>query len=478
MSPTIATTPARTFDGAIDDDRRRAVAARSILATTPLGRECTVSHRVNQAAFGALLLAAGDLLFRPADLIPALAGTPIHKLLLIVCTLLATPRLVEVCLPRRLRTNAIAAMLILLVPAVALSHLAHGDAYSARVGGVDMAKAGLFAMLVIALVDSMTRLRLLLASIAAAVFAIATLSVANHHGLVHFSTMMGVDQFINGPQGRTTLTRLCGIGLFNDPNDFALVLVVAMIVFGYGLGERRFGRARFLQFIPIAILGYAVFLTHSRGGALSGAAAVCALVAGRVGWRNTLLLAGPVAVGLAVTLYSRQVNLADPEDTFQSRMRLWSGSLDAFVSAPVFGIGEGKLAERLGQVAHNSFLHAFAEMGVVGGMLFLGVFLLVGRGLWRLKAADAQVARARPYILAIVFGSAVGLCSLTRCYTPSTQLVVALAAAFLGVASKEGAAAALPRLDWRCIRGIAVVATVFLIVSAVFVQFTIVRVDQ
>jgi O-antigen ligase len=437
----------------------------------------SASRCLDQAAFGLLLLAAGDLLFRPADLIPALSGAPIHKLLLIACTLLAMPRLMGLISIRALQQNAVATLLILLVPAVMLSHLVHGDIYGARVQGVEMAKSCLFAMLAITLASSTHRLRVLLAAIAVAVFAVAVLAVAQYHGLWHLDSLTGVDQPINGPEGRTKLFRLCGIGLFNDPNDFSLVLVSAILVCGYGLGERRVGLWRLALFVPLGVLVYALYLTHSRGGAISGAAALGALLAVRLGWRSVLLVAVPASLLLLVPLIARQMslNLADPDDTFQARLRLWSGSLDAFASSPIIGIGAGGLIDVLGQVAHNSFLHAFAEMGVVGGGAFLGAFVVVGRALWRFRSSDGQLARIRPYVLAIVIGHAVGLLSLSRCYTGPTQMVLALGTVVLTIASRGGIP--LPRADWRCLRGIALASVIFLVAMSIFVRLVMVQVE-
>ena len=55
---------------------------------------------------------------------------------------------------------------------------------------------------------------------------------------------------------------------------------------------------------------------------------------------------------------------------------------DADRQSPVFGIGKNRFGEEAGQVAHNSFVHAFTELGPLGGMVFLGAFYLAMRALW------------------------------------------------------------------------------------------------
>jgi len=163
------------------------------------------------------------------------------------------------------------------------------------------------------------------------------------------------------------------------------------------------------------------------------------------------------------------LNLDDPEDTFQTRLELWNHALDAFRSAPLLGIGQGKLVDQIGQVAHNSFLHAFAETGLLGGTAFIGSFYLVLRGLWRAAPANAGLARMRPYVLALTVGYAAGLVSLSRCYTVPTQLVLALGTVFLVLASRDGPVV-MPALEWPCIRRVTIVGLAFLAAVYVFVR--------
>ena len=168
-------------------------------------------------------------------------------------------------------------------------------------------------------------------------------------------------------------------------------------------------------------------------------------------------------------------------------MFLWGESLDLFRSSPLMGIGQGNVADMTGHVTHNSFLHAFTELGVIGGMAFVGAFYLVVRGLWRARpeaggGGGRELARLRPYVLAIVVGYAAGLLSLSRCYTVPTQLVLGLGAAYLGVAARADllgtASKILARLDWRCLRQVAGVSALFLVGIYVFVRVMLTQVHS
>jgi hypothetical protein len=116
----------------------------------------------------------------------------------------------------------------------------------------------------------------------------------------------------------------------------------------------------------------------------------------------------------------------------------------------VFGIGEGNFVEEAGQVAHNSFVHAYTELGLFGGTCFFGTFAYAAWALRRLRgrldpAANPTLYRFRPYLLAVVAALAAGLFSLSRVYTPSTYLVFGLCTAYLQLAARA-APGAVPRL--------------------------------
>jgi len=151
---------------------------------------------------------------------------------------------------RSLRQNSITALVLLLIPAVMLSHLAHLNTYDARLGGIEMAKACLLFLLVVGLVNSSRRLLLILWVVTVCVVFQAFLAVLQYRGLLHLPALQNIVQtsYDLDTDEPIVLVRLCGIGVFNDPNDFSLILVVAMVVCACGLGERRLGRARLLLF--------------------------------------------------------------------------------------------------------------------------------------------------------------------------------------------------------------------------------------
>jgi O-antigen ligase len=275
----------------------------------------------------------------------------------------------------------------------------------------------------------------------------------------------------------TVLVRLCGIGLFNDPNDLSLVLVISIIVCGFFLTDPGINRrARQFLLFPLALFFYALYLTHSRGGIVSASAGLFTFLCARVRGRNVLaavLVLLPLLI-VGSWLRSTIADLENPDDTFQTRLELWNGSFDALRSAPLLGIGQDRLIDEIGQVAHNSYLHAYAEMGLLGGTAFLGTFYLVLRGLCIAAPEDPELARMRPYVLALMAAYAAGLLSLSRCYHAPTQLVIAVATAYLVLASRSGPVV-IPPMNGACIRRITGVGLLFLAATYVFLRLMLQR---
>src|SRR5262249_1846073 len=148
--------------------------------------------------------------------------------------------------------------------------------------------------------------------------------------------------------------------------------------------------------------------------------------------------------------------------------------LGLFKQSPLFGIGTGQYGEEVGAAAHNSFVHAFTEMGFFGGSLFVGAFYLA---LWPLasgrreqpEAGDQELQRLQPFVLAVVVGYTGGVWSLSRVYVEVTYLVLALAQAYLGMVG----ASAFPAWRRGLLRRLAWVGAVVLVGLYVITRSTV-----
>lgn len=251
----------------------------------------------------------------------------------------------------------------------------------------------------------------------------------------------GPDDFEN-PDG-VAVARIRGTGIFGDPNDLAMALLLvvpflltAMLDAGHGMLRRL------LALAMIGVLIYAVYLTHSRGGFVGLAAIAAAYGYRRVG-RVAAVVGAVVLFGVLLAGSGRNREISSSEESAQGRIQAWAAGFEMLKAKPVLGVGTGEFVTHHVRVAHNSFVHVFAETGLVGLFCFVGMFywFFVGNGPLRNVegAADSGLARD-------LWASAIGLivCAtfLSQQYVPILYIPLALGAARVTIAQEPEAAAA------------------------------------
>jgi O-antigen ligase len=296
----------------------------------------------------------------------------------------------------------------------------------------------------VGVVNTAARLRGFLTWLVVLTAVLTALALLHYHEVVHIAALDAVEQpdFDEATGEDFMLRRLCSTGIYNDPNDLSLILVVGVVICCAWLtnrGSRFFWR--WLSLPLIGLFGYALSLTHSRGGFLALLAGMLVLFSARFSWWKTLLLGAATLPAMFGLFSGRQTNInLGGDDTMHARIQLWSEGLDLFREAPMFGIGCRQYADDVGQVAHNSFVHCYVELGFFGGTLFVGAFFCAVLGLYRLgrpgtPIADPALARLRPYLVAIIAAYGTGLLSLSRAYIAPTYMVLGLAAAYVRLTS-------------------------------------------
>lgn len=387
--------------------------------------------------FFLFVLVNAALFIRPGEIAPGLAGVPIYQALILACLIVSLPRIWAQWSRRPLAERPITAAMLLLLVAVVMSHVAHGDIGLAQWYGLDFARVVLYYILFVAVTGTPARLRGLLTWLLVFIVAIATLALCQYHNLVDLPALRPLERFDESSESDegVYILQLVGTGIFNDPNDFALLLAFGCLISLWLAADRGFGLPRVAWSIPLGVLGYAILLTQSRGGLLALAAGVMTWMASLVRARWVFIavgVAGPLSLPL---LGGRLARMSIESETAQQRIHLWYDALEEFRGAPIFGIGTNTLEDRIGLVAHNSFVQAFAEMGLLGGMTFIAAFVMAllilrPQGRRDVLVLDDQLSRMRPYLLASVVTFSTGLYSLTRCYVISTYLPLALAESF------------------------------------------------
>jgi hypothetical protein len=131
-------------------------------------------------------------------------------------------------------------------------------------------------------------------------------------------------------------------------------------------------------------------------------------------------------------------------------------------------------------VAHNSFIHSFTELGLLGGTLFTGAFYYALSSFYRLgrqpkPSGDGEVQRLRVYLTAVVVAYAACLLSLSRAYIAPTYLILGTSTAYLGLATakRPGTLARFNgRLVWKFMVVGAITLAVFYLIVRIFAQYS------
>ena len=431
--------------------------------------------------FGLFILVNAVLFIRPAELIPELENLPLYEAAILRRS---RPRhaIARHC-PADPRLTAGHAFVLGLFVAGVVSHPARFAVSAAFDSGFLFLKIVLFYLLIVANVRTVPRLRVFLLCLIGLMVCQVGLGLLVYFEYLDIEALKPFAQSeYDADNGEVTiLPRLCGAGIFNDPNDLCVLLAVGLVLAVYLLGDRQFGSVRFAYLVPLGMFAVAVPLTHSRGGLIAVLAGLTVLAAARFGTKRTaVILVALVPLLMTVGGRMTQFDLENPGDTSQHRMRLWSDGLMLLRSAPLFGIGQGSYEVSVGQVAHNSFLHAYTELGFFGGTCFFGAFAYTAWALWQLRdrldqTTHPSLCRLRPYLLAMVAALAAGLFSLTRVYTPSTYLIFGLCAAYLQIVEAV-VPGAVPRLTRPLVVRLALLSGLFLfglhLLTTVLVQWS------
>lgn len=392
-----------------------------------------------------LLLATTAILFvRPADLVPAFSKWPIYQVLIVACIVVSARACLNQLSNAKLIDRPTTASLIVLVIAVGASHLAHGFVWAARMAVFEVSKLVALYVLITGLVNTPARLHFFIRWLTIAISTMATLVLLDNFGIVSIAALesisdRGVTQ--DGLSGR--VDRIRGTGIFQDPNDFGLILVTGLVLCVSLLTKPNLGVFRYLWLPPACVLLGALALTHSRGALLSLMCAVSTLFCYFRGGKYAVLVL-PVLPLMALGFSTRMSDFSAISDgTGQERIQIWSESLGIWKQYPVFGLGEGLIVDEIGVVSHNSFLQCYAELGFFGGTAFLASFLAAGLSLWSqrrvessqvgnpnsIPSADREHRRLCGFLFATLMACAVAMLTISRQFVAPTYLILGLVSA-------------------------------------------------
>lgn len=253
-------------------------------------------------------------------------------------------------------------------------------------------------------------------------------------------------------------------GAFYDPNDLAALLAMALPMAG-GLAIRADGRHRIFGGVASAALVIVLVQTASRGGLLALAVGTIVLLAALSLSRTLVVLVivalsggilwekgPPVFRERAATLLSLEQDYNVTEQT--GRFQIWRRGIDYVLERPVTGVGmnnfriaEGAYLARNSMpgrwsTAHNAYVQAFAELGLVGGCLLLTMLRLGVRqasSLWRPQSWRHRNGASlhRPELLGALLAFCTSAMFLSHAYSYLLFAILALIAFAARVARIE-----------------------------------------
>jgi len=232
--------------------------------------------------------------------------------------------------------------------------------------------------------------------------------------------------------------RINWIGIFNDPNDLALLFVVAVGI----LLSSLFGKVNFIQRAAslgaIAFLFYGIFLTNSRGGLLALMATLFFFFVRK----TKRFVFGSIIGGLCIFAIfaigpSRLGIISVEEGSAYSRVELWYQGILLFKANPLFGVGFDMYMDSLPQTAHNSYILALAELGVLGLFFWMALIYSSLKGLSVIQAKDEQLRDSAIGLQSALVGFCVAAFFLSRTYVIMPYLLFALSGSLMHVAARK-----------------------------------------
>ncbi|MBA4067419.1 MAG: hypothetical protein C0501_27660 [Isosphaera sp.] len=394
--------------------------------------------------FAFFLLLNAVLLIRPEELYPEIAGLRLYLCTVIPCVLTSLPGLARQLSGEALAARPVSVCVLIFYAVSVVSLVPLGRVDEAVMDWApEFGKVVLFYFLVLAVVDTRERFRAYVAALVFLIAALTLIALAQFYGYAEFPNIVPA---IERQQDKETgeireIYRMTSSGIFSDPNDLCLVLGLGILCCVYLSTTTAHGAAgRLFWLLPIPVYVYGLMETQSRGGLLGVLAGTGAYLYSRYGGAKALPFA--VAGGLAALMLvgGRQGGIGGG-GTAHERVMKWASGLTELQNHPIFlmtGLGRGFYVAEEGLEAHNSFVQAYVEMGVLGGGAFLAAFYFAARltdRLGRGVLAPGWVVQARHFGFAAVIAYAGGCYSLTRNFVIPTYLVLGLAGVLLDQAA-------------------------------------------
>lgn len=227
----------------------------------------------------------------------------------------------------------------------------------------------------------------------------------------------------------TSLWRVHSWGFLSDPNDFSQAIVMCLPLLFGAWRRHRLTRNLVRVGVPAAILVYAAYLTHSRGAVLGLGAALLFGMVRKVGRIKAAVLVGAFAIAVVMVGFTGGRDYSSGEESAGGRIDAWSAGLQMLQSHPLTGVGYGTFTDHHYYTAHNSFVLCFAELGLIGYFIWVGLLVLAFKetgAAAALTPPDSEEHRWAVLLRLSLIGFMTCALFLSRTYQPLLYILLAL----------------------------------------------------
>ena len=248
--------------------------------------------------------------------------------------------------------------------------------------------------------------------------------------------------------------RIQGLGMMHDPNDLAMGMIVALGLIGGALkGQTARLHSRNLLLAAIACaLVYGIYLTRSRGGALALVVVLWRFAGNRIGRLPALVLLVVLGAGAMALDFSGRSLSWPLDESASERLVAWTEGLEMLKAHPILGVGYGQFSDHHTLTAHNSLVLCFAETGLLGCFVWVGLLVVTLLELHRLKNLtgddpfDDMSRRWAEGLQLSLTGFLTAAFFLSRTFVPTLYLIIGLSAALTTMARRAGRSIPMPAL--------------------------------
>ncbi|MDN3652418.1 O-antigen ligase family protein [Thalassotalea ponticola] len=209
------------------------------------------------------------------------------------------------------------------------------------------------------------------------------------HGYVQVTSPDGV-----GWTGQALIMeRATYIGIYGDPNDFGMYVLITIPMMFYLLSESKgFIGKNYYRLAILASL-YGIYISNSRGTLVGALALLGFYFYQKFGVLKTAIMSiFTLPIVLLVMGKFRAIDLE--ENSAQDRVLAWYDGIHMFFANTIFGVGKGWFTDFHSLTAHNSYILVLAELGMFGFVFWFAAMsysMMQMSGLFDGKANKIQI---------------------------------------------------------------------------------------